>query len=409
MRLRSELDKMEALVRPPTQTTNDLEGRDSIHTRMLGNKSSEALAQSICSQGSIATNEMPQVDGLGPAPAIGNASPVLERPNYHRSRQSNLSWDSGSGQSSSFVDDRCRRTSTSPISTSMSPMGRSNSFPSLSDNTDATFEPPQGFRRPEARLFPPSLPIQKCISVVRDEHLINYLMGIFSDNNSLSLLPSISPAHFIRVVCESAQDIHTLCLVNAVLAWAYKLLRPRFPRQPPMSYTNAFLKESKRLVDFGQREAVGIPLIQSLSILALVDMAEGNDEEAWIQAEGAARLSAMLYLSDKDTTPHTTDESRSTQALTFCSQITLFRYVEPQDPQPFFFLPLPVSHRPSRSRMLRLLTGRLEPNINPLYMRFGQEGADIAIKRGPSSQFYRSSQNIDSSQASSCIKGFRTS
>lgn len=353
---------------------------------MLGNGSPEAVAQSVSLRGPITTNGMPQVGRLGLAMANGDASPAVPRPMHHQSRLSKPSWCSTPGQSRSFVSDSRRQMSSSPTSAPISPMCKANLFPSasnlfasLSDNIGAAVIP---VARSESRLFPSNLPIQQCISVVQDEELLKNLMGIFSDKNSLSLLPCISPAQFIGWVLETAQDVHTQSLANAMLAWAYHLLSLSPPHQSSPSYANTFLEESKRLVDFGRQKAISVTLVQSLSTLALVDMAEGNDEEAWNQAKEAAILSTQFCLSNRDATTFATGESRGTHALAFCSQITFFRYVEPQDPRPFL-TSASGSHWISWSRMLRLLTGRLEPSTNPLYMTFEQEGADIAIDRGP--------------------------
>lgn len=70
---------------------------------------------------------------------------------------------------------------------------------------------------------------------------------------------------------------------------------------------------------------VNLPCIQALGILALAEMAQGNEEEANELARESVRACIRFLLQTQQSSPSRDDDLRTVRALAYCGGFSLTR------------------------------------------------------------------------------------
>ncbi|KAK5651955.1 hypothetical protein OQA88_11497 [Cercophora sp. LCS_1] len=199
-------------------------------------------------------------------------------------------------------------------------------------------------------------------SVSTDGQLIERLMTKVFASPSSSSMHLISQPHCARDFYEGGQRYCSGALVNALLGWASQLVDAPVQLISQLSFGDAFVGEARRLLGLETSHA-SLASIQALGVLALVEISQGNAEEAWNLVQESVRSS--IHLALQASVPDGDDDAtKNVRAMAYCGGFTLMR-------------------------LLRLLTGRLEPNTGPLFMRlqpnsgeFGEDAPGARIERG---------------------------
>ncbi len=160
-------------------------------------------------------------------------------------------------------------------------------------------------------------------AVTKDTHLVQRLMNRFfaGSFSSLTLIPK---TQFTRDFVQGGNQYCSEALVNAILGKTCKLLGTTEALISRVSYGGAFLGEARRLLDI-EPTHVSFPSIQALGVLALAEIIQGSDEEAWHLAQEAVRSSIHLMLQTRDQDCQVDPDFRAVRALTFCGVFTLVR------------------------------------------------------------------------------------
>ncbi|KAK3900155.1 hypothetical protein C8A05DRAFT_17504 [Staphylotrichum tortipilum] len=232
--------------------------------------------------------------------------------------------------------------------------------------------PPLGLlRRPNLPAPPPELSLggplpHTWTRVTSDTGLVYRLFARFFAS-SLSYLSLISHRHFMLDFREGNRRYCSEALVNAVLAMACKLATETSQLVSRVSFGDAFMGEAKGLLA-QEEDHVNLPCIQALAILALTEMAQGNEEEAGELAHESVRACIRFVLQTQHRNHSVDADFRTVRAMAYCGGFTLLR-------------------------MLRLLTRDLEPKTGPLFMRLYPDAGDVGddtpearIERGISLQ-----------------------
>ncbi|KAK0651045.1 hypothetical protein B0T16DRAFT_403071 [Cercophora newfieldiana] len=201
--------------------------------------------------------------------------------------------------------------------------------------------------------------------VTPDTQLIRRLISRAFALDSFCAPSLISRPQFWKDVYQGGRRYCSEALVNSLLGWSCKMLDVSSQLISQVSFGDAFLGEAKMLLA-AEGTHVNIPSIQALGVLAWIEICQGNGEEACVLAQESVRSSIYLGLQNY---PDPIDEDfRDARALAYCGGFTLMR-------------------------MLRLLTGRLEPKTGPLFMRLelgsedgGQDTPEVRVERGISLQ-----------------------
>ena len=209
-------------------------------------------------------------------------------------------------------------------------------------------------------------PVRTWTKVMSDSRLIQRLLDRFYSRSSLSLC-LVSQRQFMKDFREGRTRFCSEALVNAILGRACKFFDTTSKLVSRVTFGDAFLGEARRLLSTEQSH-VNLPSIQALGILALTEISQGNDESAWELAWESVRASIHLMLQTKQHDDEADVDFRTSRALTYCAGFSLIR-------------------------LLRLLTGRLEPNTGPLFMKLrpesgdlGEDAPEMRVERGISLQ-----------------------
>ncbi|KEY74494.1 hypothetical protein S7711_10032 [Stachybotrys chartarum IBT 7711] len=186
-------------------------------------------------------------------------------------------------------------------------------------------------------------------------------------NNAISIYLEWEPLGY-SVICKETflKDISTqrrrFCseaLTCAVMARAYQMMKCAGQDISEQQITVLYSQAQTLLIMERSMLETEFPYIQTLTILASIDIVNGQLEHAWVMAFEAARL-AILDALHNIKRPSVNKEHLLVRANTFCGAISL-------------------------ARLLRLFMMRIEPMEAPLFMRLGLnmvETPEGRIERG---------------------------
>ncbi|KAL2131767.1 hypothetical protein VTI74DRAFT_4617 [Chaetomium olivicolor] len=208
--------------------------------------------------------------------------------------------------------------------------------------------------------------------VTNDTQLVQRLLARFF-SSPLASLSLVSQRHFMQDFREGNPRYCSEALVNAILAMACSVAATTSQLVSSISFGDAFMGEAKGLLA-KEQDRVNLPSIQALGILALAEMAQGNEEEAGDLGRASVKASIRFFLQAQQWDCSRDDDFRVVRALTYCGCLTLVRH-------------------------LRLLTRDLEPITGPIFMRIspnsgdmGDDAPEARVERGISVQMHFFSQ-----------------
>ncbi|KAK1761531.1 hypothetical protein QBC47DRAFT_291246 [Echria macrotheca] len=399
--LRSEIERLRSEQRQGLAViqalmNNDPNKWETVLTRLRRNESPESIAQWIHSSTGCPDPANPSSQSCARSPRDGSP-PLLHspfRPRFSRNTEAqddtcppvfratdfqrtgsrpSVNGSSGSGQPVDSMDalvGRVIRRESSPTGRSVFMNSAHNTdvpssfFTDRSDQSDHVFE---RFRTAAELFLPGNITghVPAWTSVTSDLQLVLRLMGRYRVGESFSFLPLISQSQFSKCFYDGTYGHCSESLVNALLGWACALFDLPIRPTSCVSIGDAFLGESRRLLS-QERNHFTLPSVQALAVVLMVEMSRGADDEAWRLAQETVR--SLIQLALREEPRESSTESKAALALAYCGGFTLMR-------------------------ILRLLTGRLEPNTGPLFMRLDPEAGDsgddapeVRIERGISLQ-----------------------
>ncbi|KAK3387881.1 putative C6-zinc finger TF, regulator of conidiation [Podospora didyma] len=382
-RLRAEQRQGHALIR--ALTDNDPKQWETILDRLRNDDSPDSIAEWIHSTRCASGPPHPPSQALVDNSRLGDASPRLCSP--FRPPQS-LSSEPTPGErvrAASFSSASTR--SFSQTASSVDGMSRTSfsadfspaSHFSLRDNNTAfpplpfTFAPsllpigiPQLNHQRSAHSSAPPVFEQPILhtwtNVTSDKRLVERLLASFF-SGSFHSLSLISQPQFVKDFCAGNSRFCSEALVNAILGSACKYFDTTSQLISRVTFGDAFFAEAKRLLAV-EHSNVSLPSIQALGVLALAEMSQGNDTEAWDLAQESVRASIHLALQTRNQEEELDGDFRAVRALVYCGGFSLIR-------------------------VLQLLTGHLEPKAGPLFMRLqphspymGEDSPEARVERG---------------------------
>ncbi len=159
--------------------------------------------------------------------------------------------------------------------------------------------------------------------VTSDERLVQRLLDRFFAN-SLPYLSLLSQRHFMNDFREGNRRYCSEALVNAVLGMTCKVATATSQLISRVSFGDAFMGEAKALLARGG-DHVSLPYIQALGILALSEMAQGNEEEASELAHESVRASIRFFIQTQQPNHSHDADFRAVRALAYCGGFSLIR------------------------------------------------------------------------------------
>ncbi|KAK3684072.1 putative C6-zinc finger TF, regulator of conidiation [Podospora appendiculata] len=377
-RLRAEQRQGHALIR--ALTDNDPKQCEVVFSRMRNEEPPEVIADWIYSMRCLSGVPRRSSQGAMDGARFGNATGAFGLPSgmcpepspSERLRAGSLSSlstlsFSQSGTSfdgtprSSLSSDSCPTSRFAVRATTLPP----SSMPIFNLNSFALNLPPQAARNgmPVPPLPVPDEPILRTwTNVTSDAQLVQRLLSKFF-SGSFPSLSLVSSPQFMRDFREGSPRFCSEALVNAILGSACKSYDTTSKLVSRVTYGDAFLGEAKRLLG-AEQSHVNLPSIQALGVLALTEISQGNDDEAWDLAWGSIRACIHMVLQTQHQDHQIDSDFRVVRALAYCGGFTVIRN-------------------------LRLLTGRLEPKTGPLFMQLqldsgdlGDDGPQVRVERG---------------------------
>jgi hypothetical protein len=159
--------------------------------------------------------------------------------------------------------------------------------------------------------------------VTSDIGFVQQLLARFFAS-SLPCLSLVSQRHFMQDFREGNPRYCSEALVNAVLGMACKVTTETSQLVSRFSYGDAFLGEAKRLL--AQENGRGdLPYTQTLGVLALAEISQGNEEEANDLARESVRISVRFLLQTQQRDQIHDDDFRTVRALAYCGSFSLVR------------------------------------------------------------------------------------
>ena len=159
--------------------------------------------------------------------------------------------------------------------------------------------------------------------VTSDARLVDRLLAKFF-TSSLPFLSLVSRRQFMHDFREGNHGYCSEALVNAILGMASKVATTTSQLVSRVSFGDAFMGEARALLARGP-DCVNLPCIQALGILALAEMAQGNEEEANDLARESVRACIRFLLQTQQPSPSPDDDFRTVRALAYCGGFSLTR------------------------------------------------------------------------------------
>ncbi|KAL2158753.1 hypothetical protein VTH06DRAFT_3944 [Thermothelomyces fergusii] len=183
-------------------------------------------------------------------------------------------------------------------------------------------EPPRRLHFPPPDASPDPLP-HTWTKVTSDRGLVRRLLARFF-GCSLPHLSIVSQRHFMTDFCQGNPRFCSEALVNAVLGMACVAATPTSQLVSRVSFGDAFLAEAKRLLA-KEEGPPGLPYTQALGVLAVAEMARGNEEVASDLARQSARAGIRFLLQTRRQEHDHDDDFKSVRALAYCGGLSLVR------------------------------------------------------------------------------------
>lgn len=159
-------------------------------------------------------------------------------------------------------------------------------------------------------------------TVTPDLQLVQQLVAKFFSSPSSFL--HVSQPQFLQDFCDGNQRYCSGALINVILGRACRLLDCPAQLISQVSFGDAFLGEARRLLS-AETTHTTIPSVQALGLMALTEMGQGNDDEAWNLAQESVRSSILLALQAQSSAPLEGDD-KAVWSLSFCGGFTVMRY-----------------------------------------------------------------------------------
>ena len=159
--------------------------------------------------------------------------------------------------------------------------------------------------------------------VTSDGRLVQRLLDKFFAS-SLPYLSLLSQRHFMHDFREGSRRYCSEALVNAVLGMACKVATATSQLVSRVSFGDAFMGEARALLARG-RDHGSLPYIQALGILALSEMAQGNEEEASELAHESVRACIRFFIQTQQLSHSHDADFRAVRALAYCGGFSLIR------------------------------------------------------------------------------------
>ncbi|EGO56196.1 hypothetical protein NEUTE1DRAFT_146941 [Neurospora tetrasperma FGSC 2508] len=354
-RLRNEQRQGHAVIRA---LINDEQDWESFLSRIRGDESPEAIADWIRSIRNLfeplQAASSQSMGGLGAPPTLLSPS----QPTASESSQLHRAASFAGIGSYNFGQGRIPFDQSTPRSSFSSDLSPTTPF-SFREQADFIHAPQPMY--PSSRRFSssslPSLPLRHSsqplvpgifneplphtwTSITSDTQLVQRLLSRFF-SAPCSLLCFIPQSSFMKAFREGDSRYCSEALVNAILGKACKSYGTASNIVSRMAFGDAFIGEAKRLLAT-EPNHTNLPSTQALAVLALAEISEGKDDEAWDLAWASVRAAITSEQSF-----HVDQEFATARAVSYCGGFTLIH-------------------------MLRLLTGRLDLNNSPFFMRLYQ-------------------------------------
>lgn len=159
--------------------------------------------------------------------------------------------------------------------------------------------------------------------VTVDTQFVQQLLARFFAS-PMSYLSLVSQRHFMQDFREGTARYCSEALVNAILGMACRASRATSQLVSRMCYGDAFVGEAKRLMSTEQ-DHDNLPCIQALGVLALAELAQGNEEDAGNLARESVRACIRLLLQTQQENDSPDDSFRTVRALAYCGGFSLIR------------------------------------------------------------------------------------
>ncbi|KAK1775495.1 hypothetical protein QBC45DRAFT_335226 [Copromyces sp. CBS 386.78] len=190
---------------------------------------------------------------------------------------------------------------------------------------------------------------QTWTGITSDTQLVQRLLSMFF-SAPCSLLCLIPQSSFMKAFREGDPRYCSEALVNAILGKACISYGTTSKIVSRITFGDAFLGEAKRLLA-AEPNHVNIPSIQALAVVALAEISQGNDDEAWDLAWASVRAAIHFGRQTREPSFHVDPELATARALSYCGGFSLIH-------------------------TLRLLTGRLDLNTGPFFMRLYEDSGE---------------------------------
>lgn len=164
---------------------------------------------------------------------------------------------------------------------------------------------------------------QTWTGITSDAQLVQRLLCKFF-SAPCSLLCFIPQSSFMRAFREGDPRYCSEALVNAILGKSCKSYGTTSNVVSRMTFGDAFLGEAKRLLA-AEPNHVNLPSIQALAVLALAEISQGNDDEAWDLAWASVRAAIHFGRQTREQSFQVDQELATARALSYCGGLSLIQ------------------------------------------------------------------------------------
>ena len=164
---------------------------------------------------------------------------------------------------------------------------------------------------------------QTWTSITSDAQLVQRLLSKFF-SAPCSLLCFIPQSSFMKAFRDGDRRYCSEALVNAILGKACKSYGTSSNIVSRMTFGDAFLGEARRLLAT-EPNHVNLPSIQALAVLALAEISQGNDDDAWDLAWASVRAAIHFGRQTSEQSFHVDQELATGRALSYCGGFSMIQ------------------------------------------------------------------------------------